>query len=230
MATLKTIKRELLGEEVSFTLKVSSAGRFTTSWPAAMLARCERFEHEFKTLEDLLTAIDAKIDELNDQATVVEYLLAYTFAGHISPERWTTPTAELELVFTLYKKTTIGHSVEFNYMTYDTFGSQKKDHEGPIPNYFALGNAWRGDHYKDMNGRVAPPVEPSQHNPHKQAWGVMPLTQENFEFFESIRIRMGMLRDRLKDFLEPETIQQRIEGFASKQLTSGVLEINIGDE
>jgi len=199
MANIKTIKRSVLGEEVSFAIKVDSAGQFSTSYPHVIRDRCPSYNRAtYKTLDALITDIDRMCAEVDALETSVEYILVYEVRVRSTPERWTENYFKAEVIWTPYKKTTVGKDVTYNYMSYDTFKHSKC--EGPVPEYYALANEWSPFH---RNGTHRPVADPEKGN-------VLPWTPENLSFFLRIGQQMRDLNKMIENFLEPESVQKFI--------------------
>lgn len=199
MAKLKDYKRILMGEEFSFPIRVNSAGQFSTTYPVSILQSVE-YHNQFASLQELYAEINRVIKEVENQQTVVENLLVYKVKGGFS-EKSSTPHASLEIVYTLYQKTTIGKSISYNYINFDTFKSHSPDH-CVIPLYYVLGNQWKGIH--GLGG-----ADPTKDN-------ILPLTLENVRFFEMICSQLNTIRKRLEDFTKDAPLLQN--AIAAKSL------------
>lgn len=220
MPKIATQKRQVLGQETNFEIKVDKTGRFTTSWPMIMRERCEKIEDSFPTMDELVKEIDQRVSEVNTLGTTVEWIIAYKYLGRC---HWRTlsPNAKVSVVFTLYKKTTTGQEVIYHHIDYDTFGSRKdpknhpwvKNSDGiPVENWYVAGNEWSWP--KDsFNGN--PLANPENDN-------VLPLTDENLAFFIKIAEEMRKLNDRLYEFLQPDSVKAFIQSNAQLQLTSSL--------
>ncbi len=197
MAKIKDYKQIVLGNETVFPISVNSKGRFSTTYPASIM-QTVKFTNDFASLAELHEEISRVIREVESQQTTIEYLLAYKVKGKFS-ERNSTPGASLEIIYTLYQKTTIGTQTTYNYIDYDTFNSNSDN--WIIPNYYTLGNRWQG-----INGLGGA-------NPEKD--NILPLTIDNIRFFEELCKQLNDIRKRLEDFTkEPENLQKTISSKA----------------
>lgn len=199
MAKIKTIKRTVLGDEVSFDIKVDSSGRFSTSHPRAIMERCKDWGGEFSTIDGVITEIDRVVTEINDQNTEIEHFIAYNFEARNTPDRWCENEHSFKLIWTIYQKTTIGNSVTYNYVDYDTFSSHKDRDPLPVPDYYVLGNVWTGWRGR-INGESANPETDE----------TLPFTPENLAFFLHIGQQLKALNDKIETFLEPKNVMKFI--------------------
>jgi hypothetical protein len=231
MPTIKRIKRTVLGEETTFSLKVSSSGRFSTSWPDIMRDRLERLESEYESMDALVKSIDEAVDGVNKQATAVEWILVYRFTPQCSPDSYANGVAKFALLYTMYKKTTTGKEVTYNFISYDVFGGRvrparwsgeapvrhEEDAGIPVEGYYVLSNKWEG--YYGGREDVASPEKDT----------VLPLTEENLAFFIAMREKIRLLNDRMTEFLNPDTIAKRIESMGPRLISAASLNTDEGD-
>lgn len=198
MARIKKYTIILLGEKYDLPINVSSKGRFSTIYPSSILKRhTSKYKNDFQNLSELYSEIHRLVDEINNQETIIEYLLVYRIQTRFN-QKSSEPMASLSIIYTLYKKTSIGSDVKYNYIDFDTFGSSE-DKSLPIPNHYVLGNTW-SYHSPNINGESA--------NPKKD--NILPLTPENLLFFQEICLKLNDLNKMLKEYLEPSVIQNLI--------------------
>lgn len=179
----------ILGEGFDIDIKCSSKGIFEAALPMKYRGSLQVSAFEEKTLPELLKKLSDAVREINELNTVTEFIICYKMSTMAS---FRQPDTYISLSWRALKKETTGKQVR-HYLI-----SKQKPYgdniEEVLPGFYV-------GHYFSGYGEIVNPENDS----------CIPFSLEAYEFFENAIKALDSVKEKMKYFLEPESLVLSIE-------------------
>ena len=179
----------ILGESFDIDIKCSSKGIFEAALPMKYRGALQVSAFEEKTLPDLLKKLSSAVREINELNTVTEFVICYKMSTMAS---FTQPDTYISLSWRALKKETTGKQVR-HYLI-----SKQKPYGENIEEVLTV---FYVGHYFSGHGEVVNPDRDS----------CIPFSPDSYDFFENAIKALDSIKQKMKAFLEPESLVLSIE-------------------